>query len=383
MILLVNQHAVPIFIDIANAFAHAKQRTVLFSGYIEEGGKPLSPEIKWIKSVPYGRKNIFARLYSWAAFTIHYFFYLFRRKPSRILVVTNPPFAPLVTALVAGIRNIPYYILVYDLYPDALAQAGFVQDQSFLFRLWKKVNPWFFKKAEKIFTLSESMKCAIAQYLPGHDDKIKVIHNWADISYIRPIPKTENPFLQTHNLSGKKIILYSGNMGLTHDLESLVDAAEILRSHKDLCFVLIGDGGKKSSLQEMVSSKKLDNVFFLPYQDALDFPLAMAAADIGVVTLGKGAEGISVPSKTYVNLAAGLCLLAIAPKNSELSRLIETHQAGIICQPGDAKGVAEAIRSLLFNETLLNTYKANALKASRHYTSANALQYVSEVALTD
>lgn len=129
----------------------------------------------------------------------------------------------------------------------------------------------------------------------------------------------------------------------------------------------------------MVSTRKLDNVLFFPYQDAIDFPHAMASADIGVVTLGRGAEGISVPSKTYINLAAGLCLLAIAPKTSELSRLIETHQAGIICEPGNAMGVAEAIGSLLTNETLLKNYKANALKASSHYTSANAMLYVKEI----
>lgn len=355
---------------------------MLFTGHVETGGKPLSEKVKVVKSFAYRRKNPSSRLLSWLSFTIHYSFYLFRwKRPERILVVTNPPIAPVITALIARIRCIPFYILIFDLYPDALLQAGFVENKNFLFRIWNRINPWVFNNAEKIFTLSESMKEAVLKYMPDHRSNVKVIHNWADVNYIRPIPKSENLFLQKHSLSGKKIILYSGNMGLTHDLESLVGAAEILRSQNDWCFVLIGDGGKKKLLQHLVSSKKLDNVIFLPYQDNVDFPLAMAAADIGVVTLGRGAEGISVPSKTYINLAAGLCLLAIAPKNSELSRLIDLHQAGIICEPGDAMGVAEAIESLLSQETLLNNYKANAVKASSHYTSANAMQYVKEVTI--
>lgn len=382
MFLFVNQHTVPVFTDVVNAFAEEHSPVTLFTGHVETGGKPLSEKVKVVKSFAYRRKNPSSRLLSWLAFSLHYFFYLFRwKRPERILVVTNPPTAPIITALIARIRSIPFYILIFDLYPDALMQAGFVENKNYLFRIWNRINPWVFTKAEKIFTLSESMKEAVLKYMPDQRSNVKVIHNWADVSYIRPIPKSENSFLKKHSLSGKKIILYSGNMGLTHDLESLVGAAEILRSQNDLCFVLIGDGGKKSALQKMVSSRKLDNVLFLPYQDAIDFPRAMASADIGVVTLGRGAEGISVPSKTYINLAAGLCLLAIAPKNSELSRLIETHQAGIICEPGDAMGVAEAIGSLLADETLLKNYKANALKASSHYTSANAMQYVKEVTI--
>lgn len=383
MILLVNQHTVPVFIDVVNAFSDKHSETVLFSGHIEKGWTPLSDNVTVIGSIPYDRRNSVTRLSSWMLFSIHYFFYLLLwRKPEKVLVVTNPPITPLLTAMIAKIRGIPFYILIFDLYPDALAQVGFLKSKSLLFRIWENINPWVFKQAEKVFTLSESMKTAVLRYMPHQDKKIKVIHNWANVSYIRPINKTENSFLQKHNLTGKKIIMYSGNMGLTHDLESLVAAADILRSEKNFSFVLIGEGGKKKSLLQVVKDKNLDNVIFLPYQDSRHFPLAIAAADIGVVTLGKGAQGISVPSKTYINLAAGVCLLGIAPGNSELSRLIHTHKAGVICEPGNPYEVAGTIRMLLYNEELLNHYKINALKASSNYTSANAWQYPEEIMMS-
>lgn len=377
--LLVNQHTVPVFIDVVNAFAEKHPATILFTGYIEEGGKPVSKNVKVVKSFPYRRATSFARLSSWILFSAHYFFYLLLkwRKPGKILVVSNPPVAPMITGLISRVRNIPFFILIFDLYPDALAQAGFIGEKSLIYRLWEKFNLRTFKKAEKVFTLSDSMRDAVLKYLPD-GKSVKVIHNWADLSYIRPVDKAKNPFLERHGLYGKKIVLYSGNMGLTHDLESLVGAAEILRSEDDIAFIFIGDGGKKTLLQNMVSTMKLKNVIFLPYQDSTDFPLAMAAADIGVVTLGKGAEGISVPSKTYINLAAGLCLLAIAPAKSELSRLILAHKAGVICEPGDAAGVAQAISRLLSDEKLLEHYKAGALDASLKFTSENAHQYVLE-----
>lgn len=377
-VLLVNQHTVPVFIDVVNAFAEKHASTVLFTGHIEQGGKPLSKHVKVVKSFSYRRGSSFARLLSWILFSLHYFFYLLKLdKPDKILVVSNPPIAPILTAFVSGIRKIPFYILVFDLYPDALMQAGFVTKTNMLFRFWRKLNHRYFSRAEKVFTLSDSMKDAVLKYMPRRK-KVKVIHNWADLSYIRPLDKSKNPFLEKHCLHGKKIILYSGNMGLTHDLESLVDAAELLRSRSNLAFVFIGDGAKKTLLQQMVAVKKLQNVVFLPYQDAVDFPHAMAAADIGVVTLGKGAEGISVPSKTYINLAAGLCLLAIAPESSELSRLIIAHRAGVICEPGDYYGIAKSIHDLTSEDQLLNSYKTNALEASVNFTSENARRYVEE-----
>ncbi len=118
---------------------------------------------------------------------------------------------------------------------------------------------------------------------------------------------------------------------------------------------------------------------FLPNQSPEEFPFAMAAADIGIVTLGVGAEGISVPSKTYVNMAAGLCLLAIAPKNSELSRIVEEYNTGFISSPGDYTSIVLNLKYLISNPYKLEEYKANARTASMNFTPENAVEYVNEV----
>lgn len=378
MVLLINQHTVPIFIDVVNAFAESGKKTVLFTGHIEKGGRPLSPAVQRITSISYDRKNTVRRFFSWVVFTMHYSLYLLTcQKPDVILVTTNPPLAPIVTAFICSLRKLPFQILLYDLYPDALFQAGLVEDKSPVFQIWQRINRWVFAKASTIFTLSESMKLAGARYV---DDtgKFKVIFNWADTSYVHPIPKGENEFIKRHKLNNQFVVLYSGNMGLTHDLESLILAADILRSVPNLKFVLIGDGGKRKFLTKLAIEKELGNVLFLPYQDVDIFPLAMAAADIGVVTLGLGAEGISVPSKTYVNLAAGACVLSIAPKNSELNRLIQETQAGVVCEPGHPEEVANNIRLLMEDTYLLNHHKSKALGAAQLFTPRNAHQYVSQ-----
>jgi glycosyltransferase involved in cell wall biosynthesis len=380
MILLVNQHTVPIFVDVVNAFASSENEVILFTGHVEEGGQPLSPKVKLVKSISYNRKSTSTRLSTWLLFSIHYFFYLlFARKPLKILVVTNPPFTPIITHWIGTMRSIPFFILLYDLYPDALAQAGLLQQSHFVFRQWKKLNVKMFSRAVKIFTLSDSMKKAALVYLPQAPQKFVVIHNWADTDYIHPIPKSSNSFLKANNLEGKRVILYSGNMGLTHDLESLLAAAEFFKTVPDVVFVFIGDGGKRDALLKMKQDRALTNVLFLPFQNRNIFPLAMAAADIGVVTLGSGAEGISVPSKTYINMAAGLPIVTIAPLDSELNRIVTDFNCGIVCKPGEPAFIADAIRQLLNDSSLLEKYRRSSLEAAQQFTPRNAIRYVQEL----
>jgi glycosyltransferase involved in cell wall biosynthesis len=377
MIVLVNQHTIPLFIDVVNAFASSPEDAVLFTGHVEEGGVPVSSKVRLIKSKAYHRKSALTRLISWTLFTIHYTLYLCQwKKPGKIVVTTNPPFAPVVTMVISRLRRIPYYIILYDLYPDALSQATLLKDTNLFFKWWALLNSTLFRRATRIFTLSESMSKAVTRYTPLA--QVTVIHNWADTSYIKPIRKLDNPFVTRHNLQDKTVVLYSGNMGLTHDLESLIEAAAILKQEKDLVFLLIGEGGKRNKLEEMVQNQVLSNVIFLPYQDKSNFPLAMAAADIGVVTLGKGAEGISVPSKTYITMAAGLCILTIAPQESELARLVKQYNVGITCEPGNGRRVADMIRSISV-PAQLEEYKIRSLKAAENFTPQNAKQYVRKV----
>ncbi len=219
MVLLVNQLITPVFLDIANAFAKSGRAVSVFTGSIDVGGSSIHKEINIVNSTRYQRRSVTTRFFSWLAFSIHLFFYLLLKKRlTAIIVTTNPPIAPFVVHLLSRWKKIPYYIVLYDLYPEALGQAGFSSQESFIYKKWQKTNIRMFCDADKIFTLSNSMKEAAQLYVKG--DSIKVIDNWSDTSYIKPIPKSENPFIRKHGLEDKMVILYSGNMGFTHDLES-------------------------------------------------------------------------------------------------------------------------------------------------------------------
>lgn len=379
MPLIVDQTPGPLLIDILNSFQDHGHDVALYAGEIKQARVKLDANIKIVKSTIYNRQTPFSRIRTWLMFCIRYsFFLVFCKKPKAILVVTNPPFAPLITAFIARFRRIPFYILIYDLYPEALAHAGYSKRDTWFIILWKKINRIFFQQAEKIFTISETMKQEIVKYQP-EEKKIIVIHNWADNLYIKPIDKSINSFISQQSLNGKKIVLYSGNLGLTHDLESIIDAAAILKDQEDIFFLIVGDGAKKKKLENRANELGLRNVRFLPYQNQEVFPLVMASADIGIVTLGIGNEAISVPSKLYTNMAAGICILAVAQHQSELNQIILKYNIGLLSTPGRPEELAKHIYAVLSNDALLKEFKKNSLEAIKDFTSANAGLYVKNI----
>ena len=141
MILLVNQFITPVFLDVANAFAQSGKEVLLFTGSIDRGNTEINSRIRVIHSVRYRRESKWTRFISWVFFTMHLALQLvLRNKPNAILVVTNPPLAPLLVSQLARWRKIPYYVLIYDLYPEALDQGGFASSQSFVYKKWKSLN---------------------------------------------------------------------------------------------------------------------------------------------------------------------------------------------------------------------------------------------------
>ncbi|HLT72542.1 MAG TPA: glycosyltransferase family 4 protein [Cyclobacteriaceae bacterium] len=377
MILLINQFSTPLFVDVVNAFHEKASEEIRYiTGSKEIRRLKVRSGVKIIRSISYNRSNLLTRLFTWLGFSIHTGLYvLFCKRPSAVVVVTNPPFAPWVAAVISRLRKYPFHLVIYDLYPDVLQQAGLMSADNIIYRMWQRRNPKLFGRAQRIITLSESMKAATVRYAPEEPDKILVIHNWASVPERYEVAN-DNLFIAQHNLGGRLIVFYAGNMGLTHDLESVIEAAVILRDNPSIHFVFIGDGGKRKSLEAFRDRHRLTNVLFLPYLVEDQFTQALGAADIGVVTLGRGAEGISVPSKTYVNMAAGLCLLAIAPEESELTRIIRDHEAGIQIEPGHPQKVAECLLYLQRNPDILQKYKANARQAVEEFTPRNAHRYV-------
>ncbi|NEQ33219.1 MAG: glycosyltransferase family 4 protein, partial [Leptolyngbya sp. SIO4C5] len=280
-------------------------------------------------------------------FCCHAIFYLLRaaRRHDVLLVTTAPPFLPLLGYLAQRYLGLPYVCLLYDLYPDIAIASQVIPAHHWLARSWRRVNYKIWQRSQAIIVLSPAMKQRIVDYHPELATKVSVIHNWADPEQIVPIAKDRNWFAWKHNLVEPFTVLYSGNMGRCHDLETVMKAATYLR-HKPIQFVFIGGGVQRHQCQEKAQSLGLTNCLFLPYQTRDTLPYSLTACDLSLVTIRSGFEGLVAPSKFYSSLAAGRPIAVISEKNSSLGQLVKKTGCGAVFEPGDAKALAKFIRYL-------------------------------------
>ena len=267
-----------------------------------------------------------------------------------ILAVTNPPFLPVGAYLISLLGRGKYICLIHDVYPDIAVRLGYIRAGGVLERLWSWVNRVMWGRAEAIVVLGRDMEETIRAKLPPSErGKIVFIPNWSDGESIVPLCKEDNPFLLEAGLDPSTFIVqYSGNMGLFHDMETIVRGAALL---KDLPvrFLFIGGGGKREATEAMAKSLGLENVLFLPYQPKEKLRFSLSCSDVSLVCLEKGAEGLAVPCKYYGILASGRPVIALMDERAEIARSVRETGCGYVIQQGDAERLAESIRFLFRN----------------------------------
>jgi glycosyltransferase involved in cell wall biosynthesis len=281
-----------------------------------------------------------------------------------LFIVSNPPVATLIPFFLSN----KFSLLIFDVFPDAVVESGIAKRGSLLQRIWTRANQKVYTRADHIFTLTDSMKTVLAQYVDI--EKIKTVPLWTCNNFLKPVPKNENPFIYDHNLRGKFIILYSGNFGLSHNIEQIIDLASKIADTRTM-FVLIGGGSTEKSIKQKLASLNLKNCLILPWQDVKTFPYSLASADLAIVTLNDNASKVAIPSKLFDYLSAGAPILCISGPESELEKIVVTYNIGRSFRPGQIDGMIQYINDLLNDPLSCEMYRKNSLRASSFYTIEN------------
>lgn len=326
-------------------------------------------QVKRIRAPQVRQSSIPRRLFNWSIFTVWMFLVMLvsqTEKEREVIFVSNPPFLPVAMWLVCRIRGWDYTYIVYDLYPDQPVELEYIPEGSLPHRGWDFFNRRAFLAAEHIVALGPVMKSRISRNAgPKIDEsKIEIIHNWEDEDFIQPKEKEDNWFSEEHGLVDQFTILYSGNIGDFHDLETLVEAAAEFED-EDVGFLIIGEGDNKSTIVSLAEELGLkgSTVKFLPYQPWDDLPYSLTSADVSVVTVKEGFEGICVSSKLYTAMAAGEPVLTIAQPDDDESRIVDQFDAGVHVSQGDVEGIVEAIERWERDPELVDQHGQNARKA--------------------
>lgn len=377
-ILFLNQMAGPLFRELAEDLSKDfSVKSELYTGHPDTLKYVNCIEtLKINKSPLYNRKSNLTRVLSWLKYTFLAFFkVMFAPKGTLVFIVSNPPLLGPLAWLVSKVRGIPYVVLVYDMHPDTMISFGVLKETSLAVRTWRYINKCVWEQASAVYTIGDVM----AERLSGQFDVKKtelkhvgVIPPWADTENIKPIKKHLNPLVNELSQGDCITVLYSGNMGISHDIESMLKAAKILKDHQGIKFLFIGEGQKWQFAYDFVKAENLANVQVLPFQPEDKLPYTMALGDISLVALDKGAEGLMVPSKMYYYMAAGSAVLGICQGKNDLEESIRLGNCGVIVKPGKPEALAEEIIKLASDISNLEILKSNARDASIKFFSRGA-----------
>lgn len=288
--------------------------------------------------------------------------YCMWKKYDVAFVDSTPPIQGLKMPFIKWLKRKPTIYNVQDIFPDSLVGTGLTHEGSLLWKIGRMVEKITYRYADKIIVISEDFKKNImAKGVP--EDKIVVVYNWVDQNKVVDVPREENKLFDAYGLERSKFyITYNGNIGLTQNMDMLLDVAkELQEEYEDIHFVLVGNGAYLDEVRRKVAEQQLDNVHLLPFQPYEDISHVFSLGDASLVISKPGVGANSVPSKTWSIMSASRPVLANFDEN-ELKTIIENNHCGIFTKAGDKDAFKESILTLYNHRELCKEYGHNGRK---------------------
>lgn len=370
-LVILNQAANYLTIGFANAFNRQFESVSLIAGSVHVQGAPLDEDIEVCKINRWHERPASKKAFSYGLALLWMWWLLMTRyRRHDVLFVSVPPMAYLLN-LVLPHR---FSMVIWDVYPDSLKITGMAERHP-VYRVWAWLNRRSFRRAFRIFTISEPMADMLSAYV---DRSRLIVHPiWSIFQRNERIAADQNPFVREHGLDGKFVVQYSGNIGLTHNVETMIELAEQLLDDQRIVFQIIGRGPRKPLIERLVRERNLKNVQMLPFQSDDMFPFSLSAADLGVVILHDSVSRGSVPSKAYNLMSFGIPALYIAAEDSELARYARDFGSAGCFTAGQLKEMAAFVRQLASDRAMHELMMARAESASGHFRLDNADRFVS------
>jgi lipopolysaccharide/colanic/teichoic acid biosynthesis glycosyltransferase/glycosyltransferase involved in cell wall biosynthesis len=325
------------------------------------------------------RKTFATRMLNQLTFMVTAFFSgLFAGRCDVILVTSPPLFLGASAWLLGLLKGVPTVLDVRDYWPHAAVALGQLRSSSAI-RLAERLERFLYRRSARIVAVTPSMKrLMLERGIPAH--RIDFVPNGADLESFSPAAATgAAPADRRAEGDGRWTVLYSGTHGLVHGMEVIIEAAELLRSDDRLRFLMVGDGVAKEGLVAEASRRSLANVEFAPSRQPRDLADTIRSADVCVATTTGGdfSSGV-IPVKMFDYMACGKPIAAAV--SGDAREIIEAAGAGIVVEPGDARGLADAIRSLVDDQSAREAAGTRGREfVSREYSRGSLAERMEDV----
>jgi colanic acid biosynthesis glycosyl transferase WcaI len=299
--------------------------------------------VKRIRTTGFGRSNAAGRSIDYCFFVAGAIISMLRvERPDVIISLTTPPMIGLAGVLVARLRGGKAILWSMDIYPDLLYALGAMKQGSIAGRALQMASSATVRSQDAVVALGDSMA---ARLRIAGARRVEVVHNWSDENAVLPIPSSESRLRHEWGWDNRFVVLYSGNLGLAHDFDTVLAAADRLRNDPDILFAFVGAGPRLSYVERRRQELQLPNVEIRGPVARSVLSDGLAAGDLHLITLKNGVSGLLVPSKVYGILAAGRPAVYVGPPDGEVFEIFASGRCGTHIGNGDVERLVTAIES--------------------------------------
>lgn len=308
--------------------------------------------IRRLRTTGFGRGSHLGRLIDYGSFYAQVMrHFLFGSRYDLVITLTTPPLLSAAAAMGRRLKGQRYAVWSMDLHPDAEFALGMLSPSGPVGRTLEALNAYAYRTADFVVELGACMReRLLAKGVEA--DALHRIPVWSRKDEIEPLAPEDNPLRERLGLENQFVVMYSGNAGLAHCFEEVVEAAERLKEHDDITFLFVGNGPRREAIEAAAEERGLRNLRYLDYFPREDLRYSLPLGDVHLLTLRESFAGIAVPGKLYGIMAAGRPLLMVGPEESEPAQVIRREGIGKVVRPGvpgSAKALAEAISTLRNN----------------------------------
>ncbi len=299
-----------------------------------------------IPSLALGKQSKWRRLVSFASFLfVCALRLLVLPRFDVVVALTSPPLISVLGSLFVLLRGGRFLCWVMDLNPDEAIAAGWLREKSLTARVLLRLLVYSLKRAERIIVLDRFMQQRIIAKGIA-EEKIAIIPPWSHNDAVALDQPGRERFRSANELTGKFVVMYSGNHSPCHSLDTLLEAARKLAAQANIAFCFVGGGSEYQKVKTYARENKLSNIICLPYQPLHELSASLSAADLHVVVMGDSFTGIVHPCKIYNILEIGSPVLYVGPTTSHVVDVISRlEDQDLVCSArhGDVDAVAEYI----------------------------------------
>jgi colanic acid biosynthesis glycosyl transferase WcaI len=301
-----------------------------------------------------------------ASFVVTSFIHALRGKRPDVVFLTSPPLPIAVPAALLGwLHGCPVILNLQDIIPEAAIHVGLLKNKKLIW-VFEGLEKFAYRTATKISIIAHQFADNLI-HKGVSPKKLVVIPNWVDTDFIQPEPKEDSYFRKAYQLTGKFVLMYSGNIGLTQGLETVVKAAKLLVHLPDLIVVVVGEEKAIGRLQKFAQELGATNVKVTLFQSRELLPQMLAAMDVGLVIQKQNVISFNMPSKIQPILASGRPIIASVPLNGTAAEVVRSSGGGLVVPPEDVNALAAAMQTLYENRE-----RAEELgKCGRNYALEN------------